>query len=161
MGSSPVYNLPWPELPSQADGPAAFQSLATKLDTTLAGLVVPFTAVLPDMVVAGGTNSITPPITTVPVGRPVLMFAYGNMRIASSSGQFGVAQIQEASVVVTNSTAVQLFAGAGGSIVTPVMLVACRTFATAPTIVVAAGGSTDVVRLTEVRVTGFGFGWPS
>jgi hypothetical protein len=163
MGTSPIYGIPWPELPSQADGPAAFQAMANKLDTTLAGLAVPFTAIIPDITVSAGFGLTysTPPITAVPLGRPVLMFAYGNFRISSSNGQFGVCQIQEGGTLVTNSTAVQAAAtGVNVQFVVPMMMVVCRAFTAAPALVVSAGGSPDAVRLTEIRVTGMSFGNP-
>lgn len=39
MGASPVLALPWPELPVQADGPAAFQALATATENKMSNLV--------------------------------------------------------------------------------------------------------------------------
>lgn len=35
MGATSKYSLPWPELPSQADGPAAFQALATATEAAI------------------------------------------------------------------------------------------------------------------------------
>jgi hypothetical protein len=39
MGATPNLALPWPELPSQADGPAAFQALATATENKMTNLV--------------------------------------------------------------------------------------------------------------------------
>lgn len=35
MGTTTKYSLPWPELPSQADGPAAFQALALATESAI------------------------------------------------------------------------------------------------------------------------------
>lgn len=35
MGATPNLGLPWPELPTQADGPAAFQALATATENKM------------------------------------------------------------------------------------------------------------------------------
>jgi hypothetical protein len=39
MGATPNLGLPWPELPSQADGPAAFQALATATENKMSNYV--------------------------------------------------------------------------------------------------------------------------
>ena len=39
MGATASLALPWPELPSQADGPAAFQALATATETKMTNYV--------------------------------------------------------------------------------------------------------------------------
>jgi hypothetical protein len=158
MGASSIYSLPWPELPVQADGPAAFQALANKLDTTLAGLVVPFTQLIGDVNISSGTNTTT--LSSVPLGRPVLLIVYANCRITSNAGQYGVYQIFDGTTKVTADTAVQV-GSAAGSIVTPISLTVCRTFVATPTLVVTAGSAGTPVITDNIRATGLGFGWPS
>lgn len=41
MGSTPTYNLPWPELGNDADGPGAFKNLAEATETALSGFTPP------------------------------------------------------------------------------------------------------------------------
>lgn len=158
MSSTAVYGLPGPDLPGQADGPAAFAALNNKLETTLANLDRPFTQVISDFAISSGTR--TNSLTAVPLGRPVVLFVNLNFRCTSSAGQFGVYQIFDGITKVTGDVAAAVPTGSTSTVV-PVSLVVCRSFVATPTLVMTAGGSGDSVTTEQVRATGFGFQWPS
>lgn len=59
MGQSPRFNLPWPELADPADGPAAFEALASAVDEIVSAPAL-LGAVIGDGVLSAGGLAVSP-----------------------------------------------------------------------------------------------------
>lgn len=157
MSTTTIYGLPGPDLPGQADGPAAFAALNAKLETTLGNLARTFVQAPGDFLFGSGTHDTA--FTAVPLGRPTLLVVSFVSRITSSAGQYCVYQLFDGVTKVSTDYAV---GGSGTTqIVIPVTMVVCRTWSAAPVLRATAGGGGDAISTEGVQGTGIGFAWPS
>jgi len=151
MGTTPIFGFPWPELASQADGPAAFQALATKLETTMGASARVFSQTLAGH--SWGSGVQTDALTSVPLGRPVSLTVAGVIRVSGASN-FAVIEVYDGVVGVTTQWPV-----VGATI--GFNLSFHRVFNNIPTLKYTNAGAGGVTIDDNVAVQGVSWNWPS